>query len=503
MASSLTFLLSMFSYIHANGYTQSTEAPIRVFDHAWSGTHDDALSYVSCPSSSPNMISCGLDSDHAHIDGSHHDKSSDTCVAQNGENGTGSLAIALCVSDDYTCTSYNGSLSNTISNTKSTATVQCIEEDEVMVSCSPYTNSGSIYGAYVGTQFENTTVNSDTLCTAHSQTDEAGNGVSAEGICCKYNADDGYELDCKTEWGSEVSNGDGVSTASCDTDSGYVVWGCSGYSQVHDSLAAYYHGYVRDSSGNITDHCRALSLSDDPVQAVATCCRLHKDVTELDVVKNNASAPITSELWFVWVILGSALVFVICIGCIVDKVVLCRSKKKVLRDPKPKLECPKAPSIQLSLDISNVTRPPGTGANTITMFAPGRGEKSIELDIDRDRDSESNSYDLYHTPITIGDTKMTSLPLPDSPRDDEDSDSDQLYEPHPSTQTGRKTDRMSSLPREASRGGIVVDTRMKSLPLDELSHDDSDYLEEVCAIGDLDDLDRMEPLDEPKKSWAV
>eukprot|EP01083_Nonionella_stella_P100319 282781_1 len=85
---------------------------------------------------------------------------------------------------------------------------------------------------------------------------------------------DGYQLDCKTEWGPYVSKSqsNGKSSASCD--SGYTIWGCSGYftrwSQ-RDTLAGYY----REWNGA----CIAQSVSTDSLRAIATCCRLYKEPT--------------------------------------------------------------------------------------------------------------------------------------------------------------------------------------------------------------------------------
>eukprot|EP01083_Nonionella_stella_P100318 282780_1 len=79
---------------------------------------------------------------------------------------------------------------------------------------------------------------------------------------------DGYQLDCKTEWGPYVY--DGKSYASCEQ--GYAIWGCSGYSVFRDSLAGYYR------SAN-TYACTAQSVSSESVRAIATCCRLYKEPT--------------------------------------------------------------------------------------------------------------------------------------------------------------------------------------------------------------------------------
>eukprot|EP01083_Nonionella_stella_P164002 541505_1 len=261
MAAFLTCLLSIFPYTGVNGYTKSTGTPIRSYNSdGWSGTWDDDLSYASCTSSSPVLVSCGLvsDQDH-HIDGSY--SSNGQCVAQNGNWGNGVLAIALCVSNDYTCTYHSGPQSGKADDAPST--VGCTG-DKIMISCSPWTKWNAIDGAYVGARQVSTTINSETLCTAHNEL--GGGGVWAKGICCKYNGDDGYRLDCKTKWGPQVSNGQ--SYASCDY--GYSVWGCSGYSKFYDSLAEYYRA----------GSCIAESV-EGAVQAVATCCRLYKEPTPL------------------------------------------------------------------------------------------------------------------------------------------------------------------------------------------------------------------------------
>eukprot|EP01083_Nonionella_stella_P302236 1041292_1 len=131
-----------------------------------------------------------------------------------------------------------------------------------MVSCSPYSPDGYIDGAYVGIKYESTNITAGTLCTA--QNGNNGDGVWAKGICCKYNRDDGYRLDCETKWGPKISRG--MSHASCDY--GYVTWACSGHSDSQKSLSGCY----RDGD------CLAESVN-DAVQAVATCCRLYKEPT--------------------------------------------------------------------------------------------------------------------------------------------------------------------------------------------------------------------------------
>eukprot|EP01083_Nonionella_stella_P298930 1014455_1 len=81
---------------------------------------------------------------------------------------------------------------------------------------------------------------------------------------------DGYQLDCKTEWGPYVY--DGKSYASCEQ--GYAIWGCSGYSVFYrDSLAGYYRAS--------NSACIAQSVSTDSLRAIATCCRLYKEPTPL------------------------------------------------------------------------------------------------------------------------------------------------------------------------------------------------------------------------------
>eukprot|EP01083_Nonionella_stella_P316734 1150072_1 len=214
MAALLTCLLSMFS-LNVNAYNKSTIKPMRVPSDL-SGTEDGDIGHASCPESNPTLVACGQDyeSGDARIFGSY--PLNGECVAQNGENSTsGVQANALCVSNDYTCTYHAGSLSY------GTSTVGCTDEDEIMVSCSPHTDSNSIHGSYVGTQYESTAIDSSTLCTAHSEMDALfGTPVSAEGICCTYHGNDGYQLDCKTKWGGTSS---GKSYAKC-LESGYMLW---------------------------------------------------------------------------------------------------------------------------------------------------------------------------------------------------------------------------------------------------------------------------------------
>eukprot|EP01083_Nonionella_stella_P106538 307611_1 len=88
-----------------------------------------------------------------------------------------------------------------------------------MGSFSPGTKWAGLMGSYVGTKWASTTTDSATLCTARRATGD-GKGVWAEGICCKYNGNDGYQLECQTEWGD--------SSVSCS--SGYEMWGCSSFS---------------------------------------------------------------------------------------------------------------------------------------------------------------------------------------------------------------------------------------------------------------------------------
>eukprot|EP01083_Nonionella_stella_P086714 241071_1 len=263
MVALLTCLLSMFSYIHVNAYTKSTD-PVEELHGPVSGTEDGDLAYESCPLSSPTLVSCGLASTNHHhynIDGSY--PSNGICAVRNGQDGTGVSAVAVCASNDYTCTYHTGPLKD------GKSTVACTDPDEIMVSCSPHSSHKLLHGAYVGTQFESTTIDSATLCTAHREVEGNGNGVLAEGICCQYNGNDGYQLDCKTEWGPEVSNGH--SSAYCD--SGYEAWGCSGYSPFADTLATYMHQWHRCRSSSMN------SVSSGTVQAVATCCRLYKEPT--------------------------------------------------------------------------------------------------------------------------------------------------------------------------------------------------------------------------------
>eukprot|EP01083_Nonionella_stella_P205634 748662_1 len=265
MVALLTCLLSMFSYIHVNAYTKSTD-PVEELHGPVSGTEDGDLAYESCPLSSPTLVSCGLASTNHHhynIDGSY--PSNGICAVRNGQDGTGVSAVAVCASNDYTCTYHTGPLKD------GKSTVACTDPDEIMVSCSPHSSHKLLHGAYVGTQFESTTIDSATLCTAHREVEGNGNGVLAEGICCQYNGNDGYQLDCKTEWGPEVSNGH--SSAYCD--SGYEAWGCSGYSPFADTLATYMHQWHRCRSSSMN------SVSSGTVQAVATCCRLYKEPTPL------------------------------------------------------------------------------------------------------------------------------------------------------------------------------------------------------------------------------
>eukprot|EP01083_Nonionella_stella_P045039 121101_1 len=55
--------------------------------------------------------------------------------------------------------------------------------DKIMISCSPHTNGNSLDGAYVGTDSQSTTINSETLCIARNA--KGVSGVWAKGICCK------------------------------------------------------------------------------------------------------------------------------------------------------------------------------------------------------------------------------------------------------------------------------------------------------------------------------
>eukprot|EP01083_Nonionella_stella_P177361 623127_1 len=194
-------------------------APIQVSVGYRSGPFDDDVSYASCPSNAPVLVSCGLKPDFAsdNIAGSY--PLNGECVAQNEVFGDGVFAVALCTNNDYTCTYRTGPQSAAEDDAEST--VECMGADEIMVSCSPYTHWEGIDGAYVGMRHESTIIDSATLCTA--QNGRNGDGVWSKGICCKYNGNDGYRLDCKTEWGPEVSNG--MSLASCDY--GYVIWACS------------------------------------------------------------------------------------------------------------------------------------------------------------------------------------------------------------------------------------------------------------------------------------
>eukprot|EP01084_Bolivina_argentea_P165145 286962_1 len=177
---SLTCLLSLFAYFRVNAYTKSTDTPIRQYG-AKSALANAALSSASCPSSSPTMTDCGLVSGDPRFHGSY--LSNGECIARNGkDNANGVRAFAHCVNNDYTCTYHEGPKSDIIS------TIGCTDDDQLMISCLPHNNIGAIHGAYVGTQFENTTIDSDTLCTAHHEQD--GHGGWAKGICCKYNGND-------------------------------------------------------------------------------------------------------------------------------------------------------------------------------------------------------------------------------------------------------------------------------------------------------------------------
>eukprot|EP01083_Nonionella_stella_P114441 338398_1 len=232
-----------------------------------SGTEDGDKSYASCPSSAPTLVSCGLSAGYHHMEGSYPDPSTGQCVAQNGDGGNGVRAIGLCVSNDYTCTYHNGSQS-VGEGDDNPSTVGCTG-DKIMTSCSPWSRYSSIEGAYVGTRFQNTTINSTTLCTAHNEWD--GNGVWAKGICCEYTGNDGYRLDCKTIWGSIGFGTEwGDSYASCDD--GYALWGCSAYTESEDSLSDY---YIAPWNVNM---CFSEFVGPRG-QAVATCCRLYKEPT--------------------------------------------------------------------------------------------------------------------------------------------------------------------------------------------------------------------------------
>eukprot|EP01083_Nonionella_stella_P300333 1024745_1 len=514
MVALLTCLLSIFSCIPVNSYTKSTDEAIRV-DGAWSGTGDDHRSWVSCPSSLPTLVSCGLSTDDVSHDGSYS-SSAGICEAINGYGpygyGGGVSASATCVGNDYTCTSHTGKYADEES------TVDCTDPDEIMVSCSPHTGWARLRGSYVGKRHASTTTDSATLCTAYREIGD-GKGVWAEGICCKYNGNDGYQLECKTEWG--------LSSVSCS--SGYEMWGCSSFSP---NGAATYKIFDNE--------CRAESAS---VHAIATCCILHKDPTpeptnlptvsptddptanptldptvnptagtadpsvdptvepstnptnvptlipsvtatyeEYDVVtesdddtsafestvyehnssgKGNTKA---SNLLVTYIVIAAVLVSAICIAFIIYEYVI-RANRRFPTDTNqkaPSLDLyPKAPSL-------DATRPPG--------------EESIELSgivtMVKDEETSHSLYDQmdidpYHTPIaTAGENRMASLPLPalpsDAPNmqslplddgDDEGSDSDGLY-----VAVVAQTTRMPSLPRKASR--------MASFPVPELSRDD-------------------------------
>eukprot|EP01083_Nonionella_stella_P287451 978460_1 len=417
------------------------------------------------------MTDCGLVSGDPRFHGSY--LSNGECIARNGkDNANGVRAFAHCVNNDYTCTYHEGPKSDIIS------TVGCTDDDQLMISCLPHNNIGAIHGAYVGTQFENTTIDSDTLCTAHHEQD--GHGGWAKGICCKYNGNDGYQLDCKTNWGPKVYSGE--SSVYCDSP--YWVWGCSGYSNFKDSLAEYNH---------VASRCWAESVFHS-VWAVATCCRLYKQPTPLPTqnpTKSPTSGPTSlttnptslptlepsnvpttpptidtadptinpttdnptnapslepsttptdgeddvvtiyestayehssgekgdtkaSNLNGVYIAMG-VVVSVICIGVIIYKFVTWGNKRL------PTDSNPRASSV-------DEIRPPGTG----TMCAE---EKSEELDsvvsdvvlMVKDNDGGSRSsdslYDAAHNQVgtyqtpTVGENKMPSVPLPELPRE--------------------------------------------------------------------------------------
>eukprot|EP01084_Bolivina_argentea_P094227 169392_1 len=511
MVALLTCLLSIFSCIHVNSYTKSTDEAIRV-DGPLSGTGDDHRSWVSCPSSLPTLVSCGLSTDDLSHDGSYS-SSAGICEAINGYGG-GVSASATCVGNDYTCTSHTGAKS--VHPDIGTSTVDCTDPDEIMVSCSPRTKWAGLMGSYVGTQEASTTTDSATLCTARRATGD-GQGVWAEGICCKYNGNDGYQLECKTEWG--------LSSVSCS--SGYEMWGCPSFSL--NGIATY----------KIFDNeCRAESAS---VHAIATCCILHKDPTPeptnlptvsptddptanptLDPTVNPTagtadpsvdptvepstnptnvptlipsitptyddaaaleSTPVyehssmgkrnttASNVSVTYIAIAAVLVSAICIAFIIYEYVI-RANRRLPTDTNPR-----APSL-------DATRPPG--------------EESIELSgivtMVKDEETSHSLYDQvdidpYHTPIaTAGENRMASLPLPELPHDtsnmpslpledDERSDSDGLH--------ATQTTRMPSLPRKASR--------MASFPVPELSRDDE---------ASDSDMDALYGRDKPSKQTS-
>eukprot|EP01083_Nonionella_stella_P115257 341531_1 len=280
MAASLTYscLLSIVSYMHVHAYTKSTVTPIGR-DGDLSGTGDGDGSYAWCSGLRPTLIGCAQGYEHsdARIYGSYTSNGEiGECAAQNGENSTiGVIANTLCMNNDYKCHYHTGSTAD------STSTIGCADTEDIMVSCSPHTTSNSIHGAYVGTQYTSTTINSSTLCTAHS---EEGSDVAAEGICCQYNGNDGYQLDCKTIWSKEVTSGAGKAYAKCDLNSGYNLWGCSGYSRFKDTLAFY------KANPHNTPQC-VVEPRLGPVQAVATCCRLYKEQTDSPTPDPLTSSP--------------------------------------------------------------------------------------------------------------------------------------------------------------------------------------------------------------------
>lgn len=121
----------------------------------------------------------------------------------------------------------------------------------------------------MGTQETETTVTSSTQCTANN---DGGPGVYAHATCCAYRANDGYELDCKTKWGSAKN---WISSVGCD--SGYTLMGCSGWSNSGNALNEWYW------DGGL-NQCIARSVSTSLyVRAVATCCRLYAEPTSLPI----------------------------------------------------------------------------------------------------------------------------------------------------------------------------------------------------------------------------
>jgi len=231
-----------------------------------SGGDEWGKSTVSCPTSAPTLTSCGLIGDDVRLNGL--EALSGECEATKGYGNSGAVrAVAMCTDSSISCTDayYSWSAAQQSGND---ASATCSNNNELMVSCSAFSPWKAIDGAYIGTSGSTTDpITSSTPCVAR----RAGTGskVSASGVCCRYTGSDGYELQCKTAWGSTASNGATSSVGCSGTD--YTVMACGAYSAYDSTIESWYY----DPSDN---KCKA-TFDNKEGRAAATCCRLYQAPT--------------------------------------------------------------------------------------------------------------------------------------------------------------------------------------------------------------------------------